>query len=217
MYFSSHIPLKKHFLLTGLFLTLCSCHASVRMSDEALTEADFLRAVEDTILITKETISVCGEAFKTHQDALSETTVVSSESMNLLVIVEKCRHTSHLLRERINPLRSGARFFFGEQKKLISQLKEDSRQTEIKEKLNHVIRNYASLIASIRIGSEEAQIFLTPLQVHSKYISEQGLPENKDLIEEEKKYVDKVYKIFEEELSITLNESKRLNETLMSF
>jgi hypothetical protein len=191
---------------------LASCSGGALKPEPPATPlSEFTSIVDRTIIHSRRTIQQCQEAFKVHYEVLDETSTHKPLNDALSEKVAACDLAVTHIREKILPLREKAVVFFNTQK----QTEPDSAETPLsKEHLNTLIRMYASLMASMKIGSEEAEAFITPLKVHSLYIANHGIPEDRNLIEEEKKYVYKRYRIYRDELLITLKEAKNLSENL---
>lgn len=206
-------------LYLGLFFVLCGLTSCSFSSDLVPPEIkaehkEFKKITKLIRLETEQASRKCEKAFLLHNSLLGRgskelssdknTSLISkSEASELLTKIESCKTKTESIKNNVIPLRERAVVYFKKYKEI--------READL---AKPIVATYASLVASIKIGLQEAEALLTPLEVHHRYISEYGLPEDQETIQKEKEYVYKRYRFYAEEQTLTLSVADKLLKEL---
>jgi hypothetical protein len=216
------VPLNRHLFLRTFFNTPCftlvfallylnSCGTHMAEPDPIVNTplSRMILSTKTVMHLSQKALEKCNITFDLHSEVLDSKTHHADQVEKLEASLCACKKASKNIGAMIPAFRSNSIEVFSSIKKQRKISSEDTRK-----ELDAIIKKYASLLASIRIGLIEGQSFITPVKVHTSYIQTHGVPSDSKTIMEEKEYVSERYAIYKDELIRTINEGELFLDTL---
>lgn len=217
---------KNYYKFATVFLILLLSSCSILSPNDSTTgSSKSKRIAPSSINFQKNTLivqdlcievnAVCGEGHSTYQTLAREYQPQDRDRLERLEgLISECEKKLGDLNTQLPKLRLSAVLFY---RNWLKKIKNEEPSKEIEsssEQMQTSKKEYASMMASLRMALESAEDTLTPLKVHIAYFKENGRPNDKQLLIKELQYVSSRFLILTEELTRGVNESNSLIKML---